>query len=52
VAGAWAAGNFPGAAGTQPNDINDRRQIVGTYSNASSCTGCADDKRGFLLAKG
>jgi probable HAF family extracellular repeat protein len=44
--------DFPGAAGTQPNGINDRRQIVGTYSNANSCTGCADDKRGFLLARG
>jgi hypothetical protein len=44
--------DFPGAAGTQPNDINDRRQIVGTYSNANSCTGCADDKRDFLLDRG
>jgi probable HAF family extracellular repeat protein len=44
--------DFPGAAGTQPNDINDRRQIVGTYSNANSCTGHAEDKRDFLLARG
>ena len=41
--------DFPGAAGTSPFDINDRGEIVGIYSDTDSCTGRADDKRGFLL---
>ncbi len=44
--------DVPDAAGTSPFDINDRGQIVGTYSNTNSCTGCAGDKRGFLLDRG
>ena len=42
--------DFPGAA-APPNDINDRRQIVGRTATPT-CTGCADDKRGFLLDRG
>jgi hypothetical protein len=33
--GRFARIDFPGAAGTQPNDLNDRGQVVGEYQDAS-----------------
>jgi hypothetical protein len=37
-----------GAAGTLVYDLNDRRQIVGIYSNTDARPPTADDTRGFL----
>jgi probable HAF family extracellular repeat protein len=40
--------DFPGAAGTQAFDVNDRGWIVGIYNNTNSTPSGADDTRIFL----
>ena len=41
--------DIPGAKGTAATRINDRRQIVGFYSETNDNPGTATDIRGFLL---
>ncbi|HEV8563244.1 MAG TPA: hypothetical protein VGR06_43565 [Actinophytocola sp.] len=45
--------DVPGALATQPSDMNDRDQIVGTYSTTARQPQAPDAKpRGFLLDRG
>ncbi len=51
--GGFTTVDMPGALATQPSDINDLDQIVGTYSTTARQTQAPDAKpRGFLLDRG